>query len=183
MKDMMLLIEPLIPALRRYARSLLRDRAAADDLLQDCLERAITRWHQRRADGDARTWLFTILHNLAISRLRQAARRGTHVALDQADESVAARPPTQEDGLRHEDLLRALGTLPEDQRSVLLLVSVEDLSYAEAARVLDIPVGTVMSRLSRAREKLSRAMAPDGSGAMAPDGSVPVQRPTLRRVK
>src|SRR5580698_2855603 len=98
MKDMMQLVEPLIPALRRYARSLLRDRAAADDLLQDCLERAITRWHQRRADGDARTWLFTILHNLAITRLRQTARRGAHLALDEADESVTARPPTQEDG-------------------------------------------------------------------------------------
>jgi RNA polymerase sigma-70 factor (ECF subfamily) len=175
MKDMMLLVEPLIPALRRYARTLLRDRAAADDLLQDCLERAITRWHQRRADGDARTWLFTILHNLAISRLRQTVRRGRHVALDEADESVTAQPPTQEDGLHHREVLRALDTLPEDQRSVLLLVSVEDLSYAEAARVLDIPVGTVMSRLSRAREKLSRAMAPEAA--------IPAQRPTLRRVK
>jgi RNA polymerase sigma factor (sigma-70 family) len=175
MKDMMLLVEPLIPALRRYARSLLRDRAAADDLLQDCLERAITRWHQRRADGDARTWLFTILHNLAISRLRQTARRGPHMPLDEADESVTARPPTQEDGLHHREVLRALDTLAEDQRSVLLLVSVEDLSYAEAARVLDIPVGTVMSRLSRAREKLARAMAPEAR--------VPAQGTTLRRVK
>ena len=175
MKDMMLLVEPLIPALRRYARSLLRDRAAADDLLQDCLERAITRWHQRRADGDARTWLFTILHNLAISRLRQLARHGVHVALDDADENVTARPPTQEDGLHHREVLRALETLPEDQHAVLLLVSVEDLSYAEAARVLDIPVGTVMSRLSRAREKLSRSLAPDAS--------VPAERPILRRVK
>ena len=175
MKDMMLLVEPLIPALRRYARSLLRDRAAADDLLQDCLERAITRWHQRRADGDARTWLFTILHNLAISRLRQVARRGAHVGLDDADESVTARPPSQEDGLRHREVLRALETLPEDQRAVLLLVSVEDLSYVEAARVLDIPVGTVMSRLSRAREKLSRTLASDVS--------MPAERPILRRVK
>ena len=172
---MMLLVEPLIPALRRYARALLRDRAAADDLLQDCLERAITRWHQRRADGDARTWLFAILHNLAISRLRQAVRRGPHVALDETDESVTAQPPTQEDGLHHREVLRALETLPEDQRGVLLLVSVEDLSYAEAARVLDIPVGTVMSRLSRAREKLSRAMGPEAA--------IPAQRPTLRRVK
>jgi len=175
MKDMMLLIEPLIPALRRYARALLRDRTAADDLLQDCLERAITRWHQRRADGDARTWLFTILHNLAISRLRQTARRGAPVGLDEADESVTAQPPTQEDALYHRDVLRALETLPEDQRGVLLLVSVEDLSYAETARVLDIPIGTVMSRLSRAREKLSRALAP------ATDAQA--QRPTLWRVK
>jgi RNA polymerase sigma factor (sigma-70 family) len=175
MKDMMLLVEPLIPALRRYARSLLRDRAAADDLVQDCLERAVTRWHQRRADGDARTWLFTILHNLAISRLRQNARRGAHVPLDDAGESVTARPPTQEDRLHHHEVLRAIETLPEEQRSVLLLVSVEDLSYAEAARVLDIPVGTVMSRLSRAREKLAKAMAPDAAQ--------PIQAPMLRRVK
>ena len=175
MNDMMLLIEPLIPALRRYARSLLRDRAAADDLLQDCLERAITRWHQRRNEGDARTWLFTILHNLAISRLRQLARRGRHVGLEEAGETATAQPPTQEQGLNHRAVLQALETLPEEQRSVLLLVSVEDLSYAEAARVLDIPVGTVMSRLSRAREKLSRAMAPEASAA--------AQRPTLRRVK
>lgn len=158
MRDMMLLIEPQIPALRRYARALLRDHAAADDLVQDCLERAISRWHQRRADGDAKTWLFTILHNLAMSRLRQQARRGRHLTLEDADESIAARPATQEDALRHRDLLRALATLPEEQRSVLLLVSVEDLSYAETAAVLDIPVGTVMSRLSRARQKLLELM-------------------------
>jgi RNA polymerase sigma-70 factor (ECF subfamily) len=175
MNDMMQLVEPLIPALRRYARSLLGDRAAADDLLQDCLERAITRWHQRRSDGDAKTWLFTILHNLAITRLRQQARRGRHVELDGIDEGAVALPPTQEDALRHRDVVKALETLPEEQRSVLLLVSVEDLSYAEAAKVLDIPVGTVMSRLSRAREKLSRAMAPDAA--------VPAERPILRRVK
>ena len=164
-------IEATIPALRRYARALVRNHATADDLVQDCLERAVTRWHQRR-EGDPRPWLFTILHNLAISRLRQMARRGYHVGLDEADESVTARPPTQEDGLRHREVLRALETLPEEQRSVLLLISVEDLSYAEAAKVLDIPVGTVMSRLSRARNKLSRAMASDTAA-----------RPALRRVK
>lgn len=74
--DMMRLVEPLIPALRRYARALLRDAVAADDLVQDCLERVIGRWHQHRADGNARTWVFTILHNLAVNRLKQSARRG-----------------------------------------------------------------------------------------------------------
>jgi RNA polymerase sigma factor (sigma-70 family) len=175
MNDLMTLVEPLIPALRRYARALLSDRSAADDLVQDCLERVIGRWHQRRADGDARTWVFTILHNLAMSRLRQNTRRGRHLALEDADEGATARPPTQEDGLRHRDLLEALKTLPDDQRSVLLLVSVEDLSYAETARVLDIPLGTVMSRLSRAREKLQRAMEA-GAPAVA-------ERPVLRRIK
>ena len=135
----------------------------------------IGRWHQRRADGDARTWVFTILHNLAMTRLRQRSRRGADVALDDADEAATAVPPAQEAGLRHRELLRALETLPEEQRSVLLLVSVEDLSYAEAARVLDIPLGTVMSRLSRARERLARTL----------DAEMPAERrrPTLRRVK
>jgi RNA polymerase sigma factor (sigma-70 family) len=175
MSDMMVLVEPLIPALRRYARSLLRDRAAADDLVQDCLERVIARWHQRRADGNARTWAFTILHNLAVNLLKQRARRGQHLAIDDADAAVIAGPATQEERLRHRDLLRCLEALPEELRSVLLLVSVEDLPYAEAARVLDIPVGTVMSRLFRARETLSRAMEANTS-ADAP-------RPVVRRIK
>lgn len=173
--DMMRLVEPLIPALRRYARSLLHDVAAADDLVQDCLERVIGRWHQRRADGNARTWVFTILHNLAVNRLKQAARRGAHIALEDANEAILARPAGQDDRLRHRDLLRSLQGLPEDQRSVLLLVSVEDLTYAEAARVLDVPVGTVMSRLSRARENLLRAME---AGTRANEAAR-----TLRRVK
>jgi RNA polymerase sigma factor (sigma-70 family) len=173
--DMMRLVEPLIPALRRYARSLLRDVAAADDLVQDCLESVIGRWHQRRPDGNTRSWVFTILHNLAVNRSKQAARRGRYMAIDDASEAVLARPASQEDRLRHRDLLRGLQALPENQRSVLLLVSVEDLSYAEAARVLDIPIGTVMSRLSRARENLSRAME------AGPQASA--SAPVLRRIK
>src|SRR5689334_8147030 len=85
MKDMLVQVEPLIPALRRYARALVRDRAAADDLVQDCLERAVSRWHQRR-DGSVRAWLFTILHNLAVSQFRQAATRGRHMPIDDAGE-------------------------------------------------------------------------------------------------
>lgn len=77
---MLVQVEPLIPALRRYARALVRDRSAADDLVQDCLERAVSRWHQRR-DGSVRAWLFTILHNLAVSQFRQARARGRHMAL------------------------------------------------------------------------------------------------------
>lgn len=136
----------------------MREPAAADDLVQDCLERVISHWHRRRADGDARTWVFAILHHLAMNRLRQTKRRGWHGPLEDTDESVFARPAAQEDGLRHRDLLKGLEALAEDQRSVLLLVSVEGLSYAEVARVLDIPVGTVMSRLARARQKLLLAM-------------------------
>ncbi len=168
-------VEPLIPALRRYARSLLREPAAADDLVQDCLERVISHWHQRRADGDTRTWVFTILHHLAMNRLRQAKRRGWHGAIEDVNEAVFARPAAQEDALRHRDLLHGLETLAEDQRSVLLLVSVEGLAYAEVAKVLDIPVGTVMSRLARARQKLMQSM--EGNNIVA------IPKAHLRSVK
>jgi RNA polymerase sigma factor (sigma-70 family) len=172
MADMAHLIEPVIPALRRYARTFVRNAAAADDLVQDTLERAISRWHQRRSDGDTRTWLFTILHNLAINHLRRAARRGREVPLDDAGESDVAAPSTQEDALRRDDILGAVGQLPDDQRSVMLLVSIEDVSYAEAARILDIPIGTVMSRLARARARLLKLLEEPAS-----------DRPHLRSVQ
>jgi RNA polymerase sigma-70 factor (ECF subfamily) len=155
MKDMLLQVEPLIPALRRYARALVRNRANADDLVQDCLERAVSRWHQRR-DGDVRAWLFTILHNLAISQFRQSATRGRHVSIDETNEDDFGEAAVQEQKLIYQDVLSKLAKLPEDQRAVLLLVAVEDLSYGDAAKVLNIPVGTVMSRLSRARERLQQ---------------------------
>ena len=145
------LIEPHIPALRRYAFALLRDRDRADDLVQDTLERALSRWLLRRADGDVRAWLFTILRNLHVSRWRSERRRGT-VDLDEAAlPGIAAR---QEAALEVHDVLLAIDQLPEEQKSLLLLVGVEDLSYEAAARVLGLPLGTVMSRLSRARQKL-----------------------------
>ncbi len=165
MSEMIRLVEPLIPALRRYARALLREPAAADDLVQDCLERVISRWHQRREGGDTSAWVFTILHNLAINRLRQRKRRGHVVELGDVHDAVFAQPALQEEGLRHRDLQQALAALPDEQRSVLLLVTVEQLSYADTARVLDIPLGTVMSRLARARERLSRMM--DGQNVVA----------------
>jgi RNA polymerase sigma factor (sigma-70 family) len=158
MSEMIRLVEPLIPALRRYARTLLRDHAAADDLVQDCLERVISSWHQRRENRDTRAWVFTILHNLAVNRLRQRKRRGHEVEIGDVHDAAFAQPALQEEGLRHRDLQQALATLPDDQRSVLLLVTVEQLSCADTARVLDIPVGTVMSRLARTREKLARMM-------------------------
>ena len=175
MSDMGRLIEPLIPGLRRYARALVRDAAAADDLVQDCLERTVSRWHQRRENSDTRAWMFTILHNLAINRLRQVSRRGRHIELDDVEESAMAARPAQEDGIRETDIMAAVNRLPDDQRSVLLLISVEDLSYADAARVLDVPIGTVMSRLARAREKLRRLMQDE-----RPAG---VSQPNLRSVK
>lgn len=175
MNDMLLLIEPLIPALRRYARALVRNPATADDLVQDCLERAVSRWHHRR-EGDPRPWLFAILHNLAVSQFRQLATRGQHVAIDAASQHDFSQDAVQENKLMYQDVLDRLARLPEDQRSVLLLVAVEDLSYAEAAKVLNVPIGTVMSRLSRARERLQQEL--EGTANSAPRG--PVQ---LRSVK
>src|ERR1700758_206252 len=99
MADMAEIIEPIIPALRRYARTFVRDGAAADDLVQDTLERAISRWHQRRADGNPRTWLFTILHNLAVNHLRRSARRGRELPLDDAGGPGGATPSDQGDPL------------------------------------------------------------------------------------
>jgi RNA polymerase sigma factor (sigma-70 family) len=146
------LIEPLIPALRRYAYALRRDHAAADDLVQDTLERALLHWSSRRSDGNLRAWLFTILRNLHIGSRRQAQRRGTTVEIEEADLPDSAAGP--DIVLETRDVLAALDQLPEEQKSLLLLVGVEDFSYEEAARILDVPIGTVMSRLSRARKRL-----------------------------
>jgi len=175
MSDILQLVEPIIPALRRYARGLLKDATAADDLVQDCLERVIAHWHHRRND-DPRTWIFAILHNLAVNRLKQTARRGEHLPFEKVDESAFARQPTQEDNLMRRDIIQALEKLPEEQRSVLLLVSVEDLSYSQTAEVLAIPIGTVMSRLSRARERLRQILENSGQTTQGPAAH-------LRRVK
>jgi RNA polymerase sigma factor (sigma-70 family) len=151
-------VEACIPALRRYASALLRNRQEVDDLVQDCLVRALDRLHSRRPDADLRAWLFTIMHNLFISRLRHAKVRGRVETMDAIDEAAIGQRPAQEGHMRGKELLRALSELPEEQRAVLLLVAVEDFSYADAARVTGVPVGTVMSRLSRAREKLRRSV-------------------------
>lgn len=157
-EDMIAAVQPLVPALRRYARALLRNRDDADDLVQDVLERALMRWHQRRQAASARAWLFTILHNLAMDRLRQRARRAGSEPVEGVPDSQFATPAVQGAGLEQRDILSLVDTLPEEQRSVLLLIGVEELSYADAAAVLDVPQGTIMSRLSRGRERLRRMM-------------------------
>jgi RNA polymerase sigma factor, sigma-70 family len=150
-----ILLERHTPALRRYAFALVRQHDAADDLVQDCLERAISRWHLRQRDGDLKAWLFTILRNQFISGYRQKRRRGLHVAWDDIpDPPATGTAPDSTTVMR--DIFAGLDTLPEDQKSVVLLVGVEDLSYDEAARVLGLPIGTVMSRLSRGRENLRK---------------------------
>jgi RNA polymerase sigma-70 factor, ECF subfamily len=161
MPDRAALIEAQIPGLRRFASALLRgDRERADDLVQDTLERALSRWHLRRADGNLRAWLYTILYHRFLTEQHQLRRRGLHGALTEETE-LPGIEGGQDSALQHRDLLRAFSSLPEEQRSVLLLIGVEDLSYQEAARVLSVPIGTVMSRLSRGRERLRRLMKGD----------------------
>jgi RNA polymerase sigma-70 factor (ECF subfamily) len=144
----------LIPRLRRYARALVGDRATADDLVQDTLERAWAKLHLYRRGTDLRAWLFTVMHNVHVNRVRAA--RPTDILDDEMPE-LAQRAP-QGDGLLVRDLDRAIARLPAEQSAVLLLVTLEEMSYEEVARTLSIPIGTVMSRLSRAREKLRGMM-------------------------
>jgi len=158
MPDRTALIEEQIPGLRRFACALLRgDREGADDLVQDTLERALSHWNLRRNQGNLRGWLYTILYNRFLSDQHRVRRRGRHDVLTEETELLGI-DGGQHSALEHRDLLRAFAALPEEQRAVLLLVGVEDLSYQEAARVLGVPIGTVMSRLSRGRERLRRSI-------------------------
>ena len=152
----------LIPRLRRYARALVGDRATADDLVQDTLERAWSKLHLFQQGTDLRAWLFTVMHNVHVNRIRAA--RQTEV-LDEEMPELAQRA-AQGDSLVVRDLERAIAALPAAQREVLLLVALEDLSYEETARVLGIPIGTVMSRLARAREKLRVLMTGYGGAKL-----------------
>lgn len=156
-----------IPRLRRYARALVGDRMLADDLVQDTLERALAKYHLWRPGSDLRAWLFSIMHSVFVNQVR--ARKPLAAALDDnRDRSAAAEGAER---LEIRDLEVALAQLPEEQRAVVLLVGLEELSYADAARALGVPIGTVMSRLARGRERLRQLM----SGARA--------TPTLKVVK
>ncbi|MGK6306488.1 sigma-70 family RNA polymerase sigma factor [Variovorax sp. DT-64] len=160
-----------IPSLRRYARALTGDAWAADDLVQDTLERACHKWQLWIVGSDLRAWLFTIMHNVFASQVRRAPPRAT-VDIDE----VAAQLPGAENARdRAIDLQRCLLLLPEEQRAALLLVALEDMSYAQLSRVLNVPLGTVMSRLARARVRLQELM----EGGLPPASS----RSGLRRLK
>ncbi|MBP6818086.1 sigma-70 family RNA polymerase sigma factor [Ferrovibrio sp. MS7] len=172
------LLEAEIPRLRRYARSLCRDAAQADDLVQDSLAKALAAWGQRRDDGALRPWLFAILHNTWANGLRREGRRPDGAALDDADEPAVSGG--QFERLELLDMQTALDSLSEEQRSLLLLVAVEGLSYEECARVQGVALGTVMSRLTRARDRLHRLL----HGESDADPNRPRQKsPSLRRVK
>ncbi len=155
-------VEAAIPALRRYARALTRDSETADDIVQDTLVRALRSEHLFH-DGDVRAWLYTILTNLNRNRLRSLSRRPILTPIKDSDAAMIG-PDT---GSR--DIARALDDLAEDQRAALLLVVLEGLTYREVAEVQGVPIGTVMSRLARARMQIKAYL----------DG----ERPALRRVK
>jgi RNA polymerase sigma-70 factor (ECF subfamily) len=148
-------IEAEIPRLRRYARALTRDAVSADDLVQDPLTRALGKMHLWQEGSDLRAWLFTILHNQYVNHIRRAVREGAAVALNET-EPMLSRAPQQARRLELRDLERAMAQLAEEQRSVILLVGLEGMRYEEVAVILDVPVGTIRSRLSRGREALRR---------------------------
>jgi RNA polymerase sigma-70 factor, ECF subfamily len=177
MSDFTLRLEAEIPRLRRYGRALTGTAALADDLVQSCLMRALANQHRWEPGSDLRAWLFTILHNLHVSEIRKSVRDQHKCA------AVAAVPPVQRDSTAILDLIdveRAIAKLPDRQRQVLLLIGLEDMSYDEAASILGLQVGTVRSRLGRARAALRRLVGREITPATS-DASSPAPLPTPLR--
>ncbi len=155
------LVEPHIPSLRRYAMVLLRyDEDRSDDLVQDCLVRAMSKWHLWRRPGNLRAWLFTILHNIYVNDVQKAATRPNVIELQEYLPGISV-PPEQGEGLALREVAQSVHRLPDEQKQILLLVGLEGFSYEEAAQITGVPEGTVKSRLSRARRKL-KDMLEDG---------------------
>lgn len=164
------LIAKEIPRLRRYALALVNDAAEADDLVQDCLERAIRKRHLWKRRGSMRSWLYRILYHVFINQSTRRNRIRQQTTLEDV-ELVLSEPARQEGDIIYREIAAAMQALSEDHRAAIVLTAVEGLSYDEAADVLDIPIGTLRSRLSRAREKLRGSY-------VSPDAGV-----SLRRVK
>lgn len=163
MSDFLIELERCIPALRRYASSLLYKQEEADDLVQDCLERALNKQSLWQQGSSLRAWLFTMQHNLYINKLRSENRKPQMIP--ETELLTHKLEPSKTETLMH-DVNYCMQQLPEDQRQVLLLVTVEGFSYKEVSKIMNIPTGTVMSRLSRARKLLQNLM--DGSKSTAP---------------
>jgi RNA polymerase sigma-70 factor (ECF subfamily) len=162
MDDFNRMLEAEIPRLRRYARALTRDPSRADDLVQDCLCRALRKADLWERGTDLRAWLFTILHHLNVNFIRQAVREGQTVPAEDV-EPILTVQPSQSAAVQLRDLDRAIGQLPEEQRQILLLTALEGLSYDQVAIILNVAVGTVRSRLSRGREALRQLMDGENS--------------------
>ncbi len=151
-----------LPALRRYARALVGNASRADDLVQDCIERALRQQRSLRDGRRISGWLRSILHNLYVDDLRRRKSRGFEEDIADLVDDFSLSVPAEDHG-RFSDLVTAMNTLSVEHRQILLLVGLEGLSYREVAAELDVPIGTVMSRLARAREKL-RAVLERGEG-------------------
>ncbi len=157
-------LEVHIASLRRYARSLLRNSVDAEDLVQEALARAISRADSFQTGTNLRAWLFTILHNVHVNQVRSRASRPDEVPVDAVEHRLTT-PARQEERVEVREMMRAVDELPNEQRQVLMLVALEGLKYDEVAEILGIPIGTVMSRLSRAREAVRTKMANGGAAA------------------
>ena len=174
MSDFARLLQNEIPRLRRCARTLARDAARADDLVQNCLVRAIAKEHLWEPGTDLRAWLFTILHKQNVNEVRRAVREGITVAMGDVTPALMMAPRASAT-LQLRDLERAIRLLPEEQRQVILLVGLEGMHYEEVAAVLDIAIGTVRARLSHGREMLRRLMG------MKEDLPMQFERPQRRQ--
>jgi RNA polymerase sigma-70 factor (ECF subfamily) len=152
-----------IPRLRRYARALVGDRAGADDLVQDTVERGWAKLASWEGGSDMRAWLFSIMHNVRIDQIRRPSVAAESLNEEMSMPTASGSPST---GLELRDMETALRGLPDEQREILLLVALEEMSYDDVAQLLKIPIGTVMSRLSRAREKMRANM--EGRPYVAP---------------
>ena len=163
-------LEQCIPALRRYAFSLFHQQENADDLVQDCLERAIKKQSLWQQGSSLRAWLFTMQHNLYINQLRS---KGRQPQMTTEIEILTHQSEPHKTEVLMRDINSCIQQLPEEQRQVLLLVSVEGFTYKEVGEIMNIPLGTVMSRLSRARKTLQILMS----------GESTTSQPKLRSVK
>ena len=164
-----------LPRLRRYAIALLRDLTMADDLVQDCIERALKSRASLIDPNHMSGWLNSILHNLYLDALRQKRRRGAHVELEDSMNLIELSIPPADRGTA-KDLVRAMSDLSMEHRQVLLLVGLEGYSYRDVAEQLDIPIGTVMSRLARARSQL-RARLDETQPVKGPPVNEPISGP------
>jgi RNA polymerase sigma-70 factor, ECF subfamily len=171
MTDFARLLEVEIPRLRRYARALTRDMTRADDLVQNCLTRAVAKQHLWQPGTDLRAWLFTILHNQHVNEVRRSVREGVSVAVEDMAPVLTVQSNAYA-SLQLRDLEAAIASLPQEQRQVILLVGLEGMRYEEVAVILDVPVGTVRSRLSRGRDQLRRLMEMGDEGEAAPGRAV-----------
>jgi RNA polymerase sigma-70 factor (ECF subfamily) len=155
-----------IPYLRRFARALAGDAALADDLVQDCIERALNKSHLYDPVRPLRAWLYAVLRNIFVSSLRRDRRSGVVKTIDELAAGEGAARPEQEDRLAASQIAAALDRLPEAQREAIVLIALEEMSYRDAADIIGVPIGTVMSRLSRGREALRAILAEQGQSVL-----------------